>query len=144
MKKMKILALALVAVLMVSVLAGCNTSANAITVTLIMKTSPDAETALFEQEIKINAENPTVELIINEACATYPDLNASWTNLDALEMPEYPDKMNDDGSFDYWACYIDGVEPETGRAKNAAVTDGCTVEYVYTHAVAEVTEAPKK
>ncbi|MCQ2433288.1 MAG: hypothetical protein MJ175_11850, partial [Clostridia bacterium] len=66
MKKFRILALAVAALLMMVVLAGCSTSADDISVTLILKTSPDAE-PYFNQDIKVTGEGATVEKVVNEA-----------------------------------------------------------------------------
>ena len=129
MKKFRIFALALACVLMVGMCVGC-TSANDITVTLKLVVPTNETPEYFNQEIKINAETPTVELAVNEANATY-DLGVSWTEQFGLTLTDYPDTQLEDGTFMYWTFTVNGEEA-TGKAKDAVIKDGDVIEYTYT------------
>ena len=88
MKKLRILALVLACVMMIGMCVGC-TSANDITVTLKFVLNDGSEFVTYE--LKVNAETPTVELAVNEANATYPDLGATWSDRYELSIAGYPD-----------------------------------------------------
>ncbi|MBP3918842.1 MAG: hypothetical protein J6I50_06690 [Clostridia bacterium] len=131
MRKFRVLALLLATVLMVGICSVGCTSNNDITVTLEFWTSEDAESAWWSQQIKINAENPTVELAVNEASKTYPDLGISWSDRYELSLTDYPDTQLEDGTFMFWSFVIDGVEA-TAKANEATIADGNVIKYVYT------------
>ena len=128
MKKFRILALALACVMMIGMCVGC-TSANDITVTLKFITADGTE--YFNQEIKVNAEVPTVELAVNEANATYTSLLCSWSDRYELSLGDYPDTQLEDGTFMYWVFTINGEEA-TAKANEATIKDGDVITYTYT------------
>ncbi|MBQ8578403.1 MAG: hypothetical protein IJ449_10645 [Clostridia bacterium] len=131
MRKFRVLALMLATILLVGMCSVGCTSNNDITVTLEFWTSEDAEAAWWKQEIKVNAEAPTVELVVNEASAEYPDLGCTWSDRYELSLPDYPDTQLEDGTYMFWTFTIDGVEA-TAKANEASVTDGSVIKYVYT------------
>ena len=128
MKMFKILALVLACVVMVGMCVGCS-SANDITVTLKFVTADGIE--YFNQEIKINAETPTVELAVNEANATYTSLACTWSDRYELSLGDYPDTQLEDGTFMYWVFTINGEEA-TVKANEATIADGDVITYTYT------------
>ena len=128
MKKFRIFALALACVLMIGMCVGC-TSANDITVTLKFITADGTE--YFNQEIKVNAEVPTVELAVNEANATYTSLLCSWSDRYELSLGDYPDTQLEDGTFMYWVFTVNGEEA-TVKANEAPIKDGDVITYTYT------------
>lgn len=128
MKKFRILALALACVMMIGMCVGCS-SANDITVTLTFVLE-DGST-FWSQEIKVNAEVPTVELAVNEANATYPDLGCTWSDRFELSIAGYPDTQLEDGTFMYWAFTVNGEEA-TAKANEATIKDGDVITYTYT------------
>ena len=133
MKKFRIFALALACVLMVGMCVGC-TSANDITVTLKFITADGTE--YFNQEIKVNAEAPTVELAVNEANATYTSLLCTWSDRYELSLGDYPDTQLEDGTFMYWVFTVNGEEA-TVKANEAPIKDGDVITYTYTAYKAE-------
>ena len=133
MKKFRIFALALACVLMIGMCVGC-TSANDITVTLKFITADGTE--YFNQEIKVNAEAPTVELAVNEANATYTSLLCSWSDRYELSLGDYPDTQLEDGTFMYWVFTVNGEEA-TVKANEAPIKDGDVITYTYTAYKAE-------
>ena len=136
MKKFRILALALACVMMIGMCVGCS-SASDITVTLTF-VREDGST-YWSQEIKVNAETPTVELAVNEANATYPDLGVSWSDRYELSITDYPDTQLEDGTFMYWVFTVNGAEA-TAKANEATIADGDVITYTYTAYKAEETE----
>ena len=128
MKMFRVLALVLACVMMVGMCVGC-TSANDITVTLKFITADGTE--YFNQEIKVNAEAPTVELAVNEANATYTSLLCSWSDLYELSLGDYPDTQLEDGTFMYWVFTVNGEEA-TAKANEATIKDGDVITYTYT------------
>jgi hypothetical protein len=133
MKKFRIFALALACVLMIGMCVGC-TSANDITVTLKFITADGTE--YFNQEIKVNAEAPTVELAVNEANATYTSLLCTWSDRYELSLGDYPDTQLEDGTFMYWVFTVNGEEA-TVKANEAPIKDGDVITYTYTAYKAE-------
>ena len=128
MKMFKILALVLACVVMVGMCVGCS-SANDITVTLKFVTADGIE--YFNQEIKVNAEVPTVELAVNEANATYTSLACTWSDRYELSLGDYPDTQLEDGTFMYWVFTINGEEA-TAKANEATIADGDVITSTYT------------
>ncbi len=128
MKKFRILALVLACVMMIGMCVGCS-SANDITVTLKFVLNDGTEFVTYE--IKVNAETPTVELAVNEANATYPDLGATWSDRYELSIAGYPDTQLEDGTFMYWVFTVNGEEA-TSKANEAAIKDGDVITYTYT------------
>lgn len=133
MKKFRILALVLACVMMIGMCVGCS-SANDITVTLKFVLNDGTEFVTYE--IKVNAETPTVELAVNEANATYPDLGASWSDRYELSIAGYPDTQLEDGTFMYWVFTVNGEEA-TAKANEASIADGDVITYTYTAYKAE-------
>ena len=136
MKKFRILALVLACVMMIGMCVGCS-SANDITVTLKFVLNDGSE--FVNYEIKINSETPTVELAVNEANATYPDLGATWSDRYELSIAGYPDTQLEDGTFMYWVFTVNGEEA-TVKANEATIKDGDVITYTYTAYKAEETE----
>ena len=136
MKMFKILALVLACVVMVGMCVGCS-SASDITVTLKFVTEDNPE--YFVQEIKVNAEVPTVELAVNEANATYTSLGCTWSDRYELSLADYPDTQLEDGTFMYWVFTVNGEEA-TVKANEATIKDGDVITYTYTAYKAEETE----
>ena len=128
MKKFRILALVLACVMMIGMCVGC-TSANDITVTLKFVLNDGSEFVTYE--LKVNAETPTVELAVNEANATYPDLGAAWSDRYELSIAGYPDTQLEDGTFRYWVFTVNGEEA-TSKATEATIKDGDVITYTYT------------
>ena len=128
MKKFRILALVLACVMMIGMCVGC-TSANDITVTLKFVLNDGSEFVTYE--LKVNAETPTVELAVNEANATYPDLGATWSDRYELSIAGYPDTQLEDGTFMYWVFTVNGEEA-TAKANEATIKDGDVITYTYT------------
>ncbi len=129
MRKFRVLALMLCVVLLVGICSVGCASNNDITVTLKFT---DAEGNTFwNNEIKVNAENPTVELAVNEAGATYPALGVSFSERYELSIADYPDTQLEDGTWMYWVFTVDGVEA-TAKANETAIKDGSVIDYVYT------------
>ena len=133
MKKFRILALALACVMMIGMCVGCS-SANDITVTLKFVLNDGSEFVTYE--IKVNAETPTVELAVNEANATYPDLGATWSDRYELSIAGYPDTQLEDGTFMYWVFTVNG-EDATAKANETTIADGDVITYTYTAYVPE-------
>ena len=133
MKKFRILALVLACVMMIGMCVGC-TSANDITVTLKFVLNDGSEFVTYE--LKVNAETPTVELAVNEANATYPDLGATWSDRYELSIAGYPDTQLEDGTFMYWVFTVNGEEA-TSKANEATIKDGDVITYTYTAYVPE-------
>ena len=133
MKKFRILALVLACVMMIGMCVGCS-SANDITVTLKFVLNDGTEFVTYE--IKVNAETPTVELAVNEANATYPDLGATWSDRYELSIAGYPDTQLEDGTFMYWVFTVNGEEA-TAKANETAIADGDVITYTYTAYVPE-------
>ncbi|MBR5221278.1 MAG: DUF4430 domain-containing protein [Clostridia bacterium] len=133
MKKFRILALVLACVMMIGMCVGC-TSANDITVTLKFVLNDGSEFVTYE--LKVNAETPTVELAVNEANATYPDLGAAWSDRYELSIAGYPDTQLEDGTFMYWVFTVNGEEA-TSKANEATIKDGDVITYTYTAYKAE-------
>ncbi|MBQ7301886.1 MAG: DUF4430 domain-containing protein [Clostridia bacterium] len=133
MKKFRILALVLACVMMIGMCVGCS-SANDITVTLKFVLNDGSE--FVNYEIKINSETPTVELAVNEANATYPDLGATWSDRYELSIAGYPDTQLEDGTFMYWVFTVNGEEA-TAKANETAIADGDVITYTYTAYVPE-------
>ena len=128
MRKIRVLALVLAAILMVGMCVGCASN-NDITVTL---TFVDNEgNTYWSQEIKVNSETPTVELAVNEANATYPDLGCEWSDRYELSIAGYPDTQLEDGTFMYWTFTVNGEEA-TAKANEATIADGDVITYTYT------------
>ena len=125
MKKFRILALVLACVMMIGMCVGCS-SANDITVTLKFVLNDGTEFVTYE--IKVNAETPTVELAVNEANATYPDLGATWSDRYELSIAGYPDTQLDDGTFMYWTFTVNG-EAATVKANESAIADCSVITY---------------
>lgn len=137
MRNFRVLALMLCVVLLVGMCSVGCASNNDITVTLKFI---DAEGNVYwNNEIKVNAEAPTVELAVNEANATYPDLGCTWSDRYELSIAGYPDTQLEDGTFMFWVFTVDGVEAEV-KANEAAIADGAVIEYTYTAYVPEVTD----
>ncbi len=128
MKKFRILALVLACVMMIGMCVGCS-SANDITVTLKFVLNDGSE--FVNYEIKINSETPTVELAVNEANATYPDLGATWSDRYELSIAGYPDTQLEDGTFMYWVFTVNGEEA-TAKANETTIADGDVITYTYT------------
>ena len=133
MKKFRILALVLACVMMIGMCVGC-TSANDITVTLKFVLNDGSEFVTYE--LKVNAETPTVELAVNEANATYPDLGAAWSDRYELSIAGYPDTQLEDGTFMYWVFTVNGEEA-TSKANEATIKDGDVITYTNTAYKAE-------
>ena len=133
MKKFRILALVLACVMMIGMCVGCS-SANDITVTLKFVLNDGSE--FVNYEIKINSETPTVELAVNEANATYPDLGATWSDRYELSIAGYPDTQLEDGTFMYWVFTVNGEEA-TAKANETTIADGDVITYTYTAYVPE-------
>ncbi len=133
MKKFRILALVLACVMMIGMCVGCS-SANDITVTLKFVLNDGSEFVTYE--IKVNAETPTVELAVNEANATYPDLGATWSDRYELSIAGYPDTQLEDGTFMYWVFTVNGEEA-TAKANETTIADGDVITYTYTAYVPE-------
>ena len=133
MKKFRILALVLACVMMIGMCVGC-TSANDITVTLKFVLNDGSEFVTYE--LKVNAETPTVELAVNEANATYPDLGAAWSDRYELSIAGYPDTQLEDGTFMYWVFTVNGEEA-TAKANETTIADGDVITYTYTAYVPE-------
>ena len=133
MKKFRILALVLACVMMIGMCVGC-TSANDITVTLKFVLNDGSEFVTYE--LKVNAETPTVELAVNEANATYPDLGATWSDRYELSIAGYPDTQLEDGTFMYWVFTVNGEEA-TAKANETTIADGDVITYTYTAYVPE-------
>ncbi len=133
MKNFRILALVLAFCMMIFMCVGCS-SANDITVTLKFVLNDGTEFVTYE--IKVNAETPTVELAVNEANATYPDLGASWSDRYELSIAGYPDTQLEDGTFMYWVFTVNGEEA-TAKANEASIADGDVITYTYTAYKAE-------
>ncbi len=133
MKKFRVLALVLACVMMVGMCVGC-TSANDITVTLKFVLEDGSDYVTYE--IKVNSETPTVELAVNEANATYPDLGAAWSDRYELSIAGYPDTQLEDGTFMYWSFTVNGEEA-TVKANEATIKDGDVITYTYTAYKAE-------
>ena len=133
MKKFRILALVLACVMMIGMCVGC-TSANDITVTLKFVLNDGSEFVSYE--LKVNAETPTVELAVNEANATYPDLGATWSDRYELSIAGYTDTQLEDGTFMYWVFTVNGEEA-TSKANEATIKDGDVITYTYTAYKAE-------
>ena len=133
MKKFRILALVLACVMMMGMCVGC-TSANDITVTLKFVLNDGSEFVTYE--LKVNAETPTVELAVNEANATYPDLGATWSDRYELSIAGYPDTQLEDGTFMYWVFTVNGEEA-TAKANETTIADGDVITYTYTAYVPE-------
>jgi hypothetical protein len=81
--------------------------------------------------ISVKGETITVGDVIEEATMSY-GLTLGWTDLDALTMPDYPDLLNEDGTYDMWICLINGSEPK-GRTRETEVKAGDKIVYTYTH-----------
>lgn len=133
MKKFRILALVLACIMMIGMCVGCS-SANDITVTLKFVLNDGTEFVTYE--IKVNAETPTVELAVNEANATYPDLGAAWSDRYELSIAGYPDTQLEDGTFMYWVFTVNGEEA-TAKANETTIADGDVITYTYTAYKAE-------
>ena len=133
MKKFRILALVLACIMMIGMCVGCS-SANDITVTLKFVLNDGTEFVTYE--IKVNAETPTVELAVNEANATYPDLGATWSDRYELSIAGYPDTQLEDGTFMYWVFTVNGEEA-TAKANETTIADGDVITYTYTAYKAE-------
>ena len=133
MKKFRIFALVLACVMMIGMCVGCS-SANDITVTLKFVLNDGSEFVTYE--IKVNAETPTVELAVNEANATYPDLGATWSDRYELSIAGYPDTQLEDGTFMYWVFTVNGEEA-TAKANETTIADGDVITYTYTAYVPE-------
>ena len=133
MKKFRIFALVLACVMMIGMCVGCS-SANDITVTLKFVLNDGSEFVTYE--IKVNAETPTVELAVNEANATYPDLGATWSDRYELSIAGYPDTQLEDGTFMYWVFTVNGEEA-TAKANETTIADGDVITYPYTAYVPE-------
>lgn len=139
MKKFKVLVLVLAAAMLVGILAGCSTSASDIHVTLVLTDAEDNE--IFNQEIAVNGDAPTVEQVINEAANVYYDfIECKWDNRFALSVKDkikdadYPDTL-DCG----WLFYMNGEEA-TAKANQTSVKDGDVIQYKYTKFESEDTE----
>ena len=133
MKKFRILALVLACVMMIGMCVGCS-SANDITVTLKFVLEDGSDYVTYE--IKVNSETPTVELAVNEANATYPDLGCTWSDRYELSIAGYPDTQLEDGTFMYWVFTVNGEEA-TAKANETAIADGDVITYTYTAYVPE-------
>ena len=128
MRKIRVLALVFAAILVVGMCVGCASNKD-ITVTL---TFIDNEgNPYWSQEIKVNSETPTVELAVNEANATYPDLGCEWSDRYELSITGYPDTQLEDGTFMYWTFTVNGEEA-TAKANEATIADGDVITYTYT------------
>ena len=130
MKTCKLLALMLAAMMLVGALVSCGGGGATTDVTLILQVDGD-DAPMFDQVISVKGETITVGDVVEEATMSY-GLTLGWTDLDALTMPDYPDHLNEDGTYDMWICLINGNEPK-GRTRETEVKAGDKIVYTYTH-----------
>ncbi|NLZ37130.1 MAG: DUF4430 domain-containing protein [Clostridiales bacterium] len=134
MKKTRVLVLILLTALLCGIFAGCGEESKEITVTLIIEAGDDL---IFEQQMKLDYENPNVLMLVKEAAILYElpiTYNANDDSVkDIGEYKEYDDLENNFAYF--WEYSINGVFPDAqtgGKANAQAIVDGDVITYVYT------------
>ncbi len=124
----KILTLALAVVLVAISVISCGPKVEPITVALSFKAGNDL---VFTGDILIEAENPSVVDLVNEAVIYYGvDAEISEDGRSVKKVSYYYN-TDIDGLAYYWQYTINGVAPETGTANTNYVKDGDKVEYTF-------------
>ncbi len=127
MKTRKLLALVLSALMLVGMLVACGGSGAKTNVTLTLKIDAENST-LFDATITVDAKNPTVADVIEEAALSH-GLDLNWTDMGSLTMPDYPDMQNEDGTYEMWICKVNGTE----GSSDTVIKEGDKIVYTYTH-----------
>ena len=132
MKRKRFVALAMIFTLLASFLAACSSNAEEITVTLIITAGEDE---IFNGPIKLNYENPTVLMLIQEAAILYEfDITLNERGDSIKSIKEYNDYKDENNIDHFWEYKINGVLPENttgGKANAQPIADGDVIEYVY-------------
>ena len=136
MKKIRLLSLALIAVLCCSMLFACGGEEELTKVTVNVKATADGKTIIdFPVIIEFNAADgyqPSALDAIIQACKDLDYTYTLWGNDNSLEsisgegIDTYA--MNDTM---WWRCTINGVEPEEGTAGENPVQDNDTVVFSF-------------
>lgn len=130
MKKMARIAVLLVAVMLGAALSSCAGQIVETKVTLKITSGSDQ---IFNGEITVNNEGPTVLQIVKEAVALYPGSFNVTYDVDDTQITKINQFYNTeiDGVIYLWEYKINGNFPETGKASTNTVANGDTVEYVF-------------
>ena len=133
MKKIRILALILIAALAAGIFASCGEESTEITVTLII--DADDETTFFDNKVTIDVPNPTVMNVVKEVMIMYPEvpivLNANEDSI--KDVGEFTEHQEDNMAY-FWEYTINGILPDNqtgGKADAQPVKDGDVIMYIY-------------
>ena len=128
MKRMAKISILLVIVLVGAALCSCAGQIVETKVTLKMTAGSDQ---IFNGEITVTTENPTVLQIVKEAVILYGlDITYDEDETYVTKVSYYYNTTIDNVEY-FWEYKIDGVLPETGRANTNTVANGSVIEYVF-------------
>ena len=132
MKNKKLVVLALIFAMLANFLVSCTSNAEEITVTLIITAGEDE---IFNDNIKLSYENPTVLMLIQEAAILYEfDITLNDRGDSIKSIKQYTDYKDENNIDHFWEYKINGVLPENttgGKANAQPIVDGDVIEYVY-------------
>ena len=140
MKMRRILGAVLAAVMLVLTFASCGATAPSINVTLKITPNVDPDfPTILEVNVPIKSDNPTVLEAFIEGCMVNGiDYTLTEDEKSVVDIDQYPDYIDEEtGTNYYWVYTVNGVEPESGRASDAAIADGDVIEYIYVAYVPE-------
>ena len=140
MKMRRILGAVLAAVMLVLTFASCGATAPSINVTLKITPNVDPDfPTILEVNVPIKSDNPTVLEAFIEGCMVNGiDYTLTEDEKSVVDIDQYPDYIDEEtGTNYYWVYTVNGVEPEAGRASDAAIADGDVIEYIYVAYVPE-------
>lgn len=129
----KILTVLLAVIMLVSVMTGCSTSKNDISVTVSFTAGDEV---IFNRTVIVDGENATVIDAVKEAMGQYNVnvvLNSNGYTVQSVN--EYAACTKNDGERDLkfgWLYTLNGQEP-TGFANAVTIADGDKIAYVFTY-----------
>lgn len=134
MKMRRILGAVLAAVMVVLTLASCTATAPTINVTLKISPNVDPEfPTILDVAVPLKSTEPTVlEAFIEGCMVNSVDYTLTDDEKSVVDIDQYPDYIDEETGINYfWTYTVNGVEPEAGRASDAALKDGDVIEYIY-------------
>ena len=130
MKKIRILALILIAALAAGIFASCGEESTEITVTLII--DADDETTFFDNKVTIDVPNPTVMNVVKEVMIMYPEV--------PIVLNANEDSIKDVGEV---TVQIRAENPNYETAESE-VTLSCTAREVICTATTAISDGPAR
>ena len=132
MKKMKIAALIMVAIMTFGLLVSCS-SAPATKVKISFFDEINGEFVVDSLEVELNKENPTVMdavIAVKDKFATmegYADIEFTADGSSVKDVDNCKEDLDGD-ELQFWQFFVNGEEPK-GDASDVAVKDGDVIVY---------------